>query len=138
MAQQHLPWVAEVTRTAVMQRLHSTAARRAMAMAGGVSKALSGLCRGPCPSSPGGHHSLGHQPGEDRESEVEATPQQAQDKGLLGHSLLLVAKSIWSAGPREASPSPAPPLMEAVPCGQRLPPLQGLWLMLYSHPHPSR
>lgn len=80
--QQHLPWVAEVTRTAVMQRLHSTAARRAMAAAGDVFGALSGLCGGPCPASPGGHRSLAHQPGEDRESEVGAIPRRPWRRGL--------------------------------------------------------
>lgn len=65
------------------QRLHSTAARRAMAAAGDVFGALSGLCRGPCPASPGGHHSLAHQPGEDRESEG-GHPSQAVEKGLAG------------------------------------------------------
>lgn len=120
-----------------MQRLHSTAARRAMAMAGGVSRALSGLCRGPCPASPGGHHGLAHEPGEDRESEVRTTPQQAYEKGLLGKSLLLVAKGICPAGLRGASPCPTPPLTEATPSGQNLPPSRALGSYC-SYPYPSR
>ena len=87
--QRHLPWVAEVTRTAVMQRLHSTAARRAMAAARGGSGALSVLCGGPCPASAGGHHGLAHQPGEKRESEAGARPQQTQEEVRLGWSPLL-------------------------------------------------
>ena len=67
---QHLPWVAEVTRMAVTQRLQSAAARRAMVAARDACSALSGLCRGPRPASPGGHRGLVHQPVEDRESEA--------------------------------------------------------------------
>lgn len=104
-----------------MQRLHSTAARRAMAAAGCVFKALSGLCGGPRATSPGGRHSLAHQPGGNREGEAGAVPQKAQKEGCLGHSLLLVAKGIHPAAPRGSSPDPAPPLTEATPSNQRLP-----------------
>lgn len=119
--QQHLPWVAEVTRTAVMQRLHSTAARRAMVATGRVFEALSGLCGGPRATLPGGRHSLAHQPGGNREGEARAVPQKAQKEGCLGHSLLLVAKGIHPAAPRGAGPDPAPPVTEATPSSQRLP-----------------
>lgn len=91
--QRHLPWVAEVTRTAVMQRLHSTAARRAMVAAGREFEALSGLCGEPRATSPGERHALAHQPGENREGEAGAIPQKAQKEGCWGHSLLLVAKA---------------------------------------------
>lgn len=59
---QHLPWVAEVTRTVVTQRLQSAAAKRAMAKARGGHGYLSGLWGGPRPASPG-YHGLAHQPG---------------------------------------------------------------------------
>lgn len=59
---QHLPWVAEVTRTVVTQRLQSAAAKRAMAKARGGHGDLSGLWGGPRPASPG-YHGLAHQPG---------------------------------------------------------------------------
>lgn len=59
---QHLPWVAEVTRTVVTQRLQRAAAKRAMARARDGNRDLSGLWGGPCPASPG-HHGLAHQPG---------------------------------------------------------------------------
>lgn len=62
-ARQHLPWVAEVTRTVVTQRLQSAAAKRAMAKARGGCRTLSGLWGGFRPASPG-YHSLAHQPEE--------------------------------------------------------------------------
>lgn len=118
--QQHLPWVAEVTRTAVMQRLHSTAARRAMAAAGRVFEALSGLCEEPRATSPS-ERALAHQPGENREGEAGAIPQKAQKEGCWGHSPKLVVTGIHPAAPRGAGPDPAPPRTEATLSSQRLP-----------------
>lgn len=78
---QHLPWVAEVTRIVVTQRLQSAAAKRAMAKAGGGYTALSGLWGGPCPASPG-YHGLAHQPVGGQGSDTEQALTSASPEGV--------------------------------------------------------
>lgn len=78
---QHLPWVAEVTRTVVTQRLQSAAAKRAMAKARGGYRALSGLWGAPRPSSPG-YHGLAHQPEGGQESDTRQVLASASPQGI--------------------------------------------------------
>lgn len=82
---QHLPWVAEVTRTVVTQRLQSAAAKRAMAKARGGCRTLSGLWGGSRPASPG-YHSLAHQPEGGQHSDTGQELTSASPVGSLSYA----------------------------------------------------
>ena len=148
--QQHLPWVAEVTRTAVTQRLQSTAARRAM-VAAGARSGLSVACAGGLAP----HHQVGTtawptslgRTGRVRWGQ-RPTPSGPSRRGVWAGPL----SSCWrlrasilqpQEGLGDVTPSSQPYLTEVAPLGQRLTPSKasGLHCTLHSHPnrwtHPS-